>query len=144
MGFTVYLLSQYGGRLEIELIRKDIHFQVFREIHCEPHHRCANSRLSERTVLMDVNENNPKASPARVPMNTTQVRLGSTRLIMSLWHNLKIANQAHADRYTVGRYPRPTHRSTSARQRMSCHWRRPRPLAYRACRSPSHELGCSP
>lgn len=26
MGFTVYLLSQYGGRLEIELIRKDIHF----------------------------------------------------------------------------------------------------------------------
>lgn len=92
MGFTGYLLSRYGGCLEIEPIRKDIHFQVFRKTHSAQHHRCANCRLSERTVLTDINENNPKASPARVPMNTTQVRLGSTRLIMSLWHNPRIAN----------------------------------------------------
>jgi hypothetical protein len=60
MGFTVYLLSQYGGRLEIELIRKDIHFQVFRKTQCAQHHRCTNWRFSARTALRDNSQKKPK------------------------------------------------------------------------------------
>jgi hypothetical protein len=65
MGFTVYQLSQYAGPLEIELIRKDIHFQVFRKTHSTQHHRCANWRFSARTVLMDRSQKKPKPRPAR-------------------------------------------------------------------------------
>jgi hypothetical protein len=81
MGFTVYLLSQYGGRLEIELIRKDIHFQVFRKTHSAQHHRCANWRFSARTVLMDRSQKKPKPRPATVQASTTRLRFGSTRCV---------------------------------------------------------------